>query len=90
MYDARLFNQSAGLDTGYNGGSDERCAVYDKPLFADRSEAGIYKFDKERMEQHEGKFRNLGKSSFSGGAGADSSEPQSVLPRTGPVEFERE
>merc|ERR1712190_721392 len=68
MYDARLFNQSAGMDSGYSGGSDERCAVYDKPLFADRSQAGIYKFDKERMEQHEGRLRNVGKKAFVGTA----------------------
>merc|ERR1712224_290268 len=46
MFDARLFNQSAGMDSGYHGGSDEACAVYEKSLFADRSQAGIYKYDK--------------------------------------------
>merc|ERR1712157_342634 len=55
QYDARLFNQSAGMDSGYHGGSDEKCNIYDKPLFADRSEAGIYKFDKDRMEQQDGR-----------------------------------
>uniref|UniRef100_A0A7S0B6F3 SKI-interacting protein SKIP SNW domain-containing protein n=1 Tax=Pyrodinium bahamense TaxID=73915 RepID=A0A7S0B6F3_9DINO len=88
LYDARLFNQSAGMDSGYHGGSDERCAVYDKPLFADRSQAGIYRFDRERLEQNEGRLAHIGTKSFAGAA--DSSEPQSVLPRTAPVEFERE
>jgi len=88
MYDARLFNQSAGMDSGYHGGSDEKCAVYDKPLFADRSQAGIYKFDRERMEQNEGRLAHIGTKSFAGAA--DSSEPQSVAPRNAPVEFERE
>mmetsp|Transcript_109227 Transcript_109227/g.319732 ORF Transcript_109227/g.319732 Transcript_109227/m.319732 type:complete len:541 (+) Transcript_109227:68-1690(+) len=88
LYDARLFNQSAGMDSGYHGGSDEKCAVYDKPLFADRSQAGIYKFDRERMEQNEGRLSHVGTKSFAGAA--DSSEPQSVVPRNAPVEFERE
>merc|ERR1719151_316496 len=29
MFDARLFNQSKGMDTGF--GDDETCGVYDKP-----------------------------------------------------------
>merc|ERR1719201_43892 len=60
QYDARLFNQSAGMDSGYHGGSDEKCALYDKPLFADRSQAGIYKYDKDRMDQHEGRLGHIG------------------------------
>mmetsp|Transcript_49011 Transcript_49011/g.114401 ORF Transcript_49011/g.114401 Transcript_49011/m.114401 type:complete len:228 (+) Transcript_49011:88-771(+) len=55
MFDQRLFNQSAGMDSGFSGGNDEKVAVYDKPLFADRSQAGIYKFDKGRMAQKEGR-----------------------------------
>ncbi|CAE7458973.1 Snw1 [Symbiodinium natans] len=47
MFDQRLFNQSAGIDSGFFGGSDEKVAVYDKPLFADRSQASIYKFHKD-------------------------------------------
>merc|ERR1719507_2510455 len=90
IYDARLFNQSAGLDSGYHGGADEKVNVYDKPLFADRSAAGIYKFDKERMEQAEGRLGHIGTSSFAGAADADDGQPRSVLPRTAPVEFETE
>merc|ERR1712060_630980 len=71
MFDARLFNQSAGMDSGYHGGSDEKCAVYDKPLFADRSQAGIYKFDKDRVEQNEGRLAHIGTTtSFAGAADA--------------------
>ncbi len=41
MYDSRLFNQSAGMDSGF-GGEDEY-NTYSKPLF-DRQEAGsIYR-----------------------------------------------
>lgn len=89
MFDARLFNQSAGMDSGYHGGSDEKCAVYDKPLFADRSQAGIYKFDRERMEQNEGRLSHIGTSSFAGAAEGGEGE-SSGGPRTAPVEFERE
>merc|ERR1740121_762399 len=71
QYDARLFNQSAGMDGGYHGGSDEKCNIYDKPLFADRSQAGIYKFDKDRMEQGEGRLGHIQTKSFTGAADAD-------------------
>jgi len=86
QYDARLFNQSAGMDSGFNGGSMEKNIVYDKPLFADRSQAGIYRFDKQRLDQAEGRLGHIGKSF----AGAADGEPQSVEPRNAPVEFERE
>jgi len=89
MFDARLFNQSAGMDSGYHGGSDEKCAVYDKPLFADRSQAGIYKFDRERMEQNEGRLGHIGNTKSFAGA-ADGEAASSSGPRTAPVEFERE
>merc|ERR1712190_478182 len=89
QYDARLFNQSAGMDSGYHGGSDEKCNVYDKPLFADRSQAGIYKFDKDRVDQAEGRLGHLGTKAFAGAADPDG-EPQSSGPRTAPVEFERD
>ena len=41
MYDQRLFNQSAGLGTGF--GDEEDYNLYDKPLFADRTASSIYK-----------------------------------------------
>jgi len=91
QYDARLFNQSAGMDSGYHGGSDEKCALYDKPLFADRSQAGIYKFDKDRMDLHEGKFGHIQTKAFSGAAEpGDDNEPRGSGGRSAPVEFERE
>jgi len=95
QFDSRLFNQSAGLDSGYHGGSDEVTAVYDKPLFADRSQAGIYKYDKERMEQAEGKLGHIGDGMVSrtkafGGAADPDEDGQAAGPRTAPVEFERD
>ena len=41
MFDQRLFNQTAGLGHGF--GDDEDYNLYDKPLFADRTAASIYK-----------------------------------------------
>lgn len=88
QFDSRLFNQSAGMDSGYHGGSDEKCNIYDKPLFADRSQAGIYKFDKERLEQNEGRLAHVGTKSFAGAG--DGPEAQSSSTRNAPVEFERD
>jgi len=78
--DSRLYNQSAGMDSGF--GKEDSYNIFDKPLFASREDAGIYKHSKQRMEQSEGKLAKIGKSSFAG-AGEGSS-------RTAPVEFERE
>ena len=39
--DQRLFNQTSGLGTGF--GDEEDYNLYDKPLFADRTAASIYK-----------------------------------------------
>lgn len=42
MYDSRLFNQSAGMDSGFGG--DDEYNTYSKPLFEARSEAtSIYR-----------------------------------------------
>ena len=41
MFDQRLFNQVSGLDSGF--GHDDDYNLYDKPLFADRTAASIYK-----------------------------------------------
>jgi SNW domain-containing protein 1 len=42
MYDSRLFNQSAGMDSGF--GADDDYSTYSKPLFEARSEAtSIYR-----------------------------------------------
>ena len=45
MFDQRLFNQQSGLDSGF--GHDDDYNLYDKPLFADRTAASIYKNIKE-------------------------------------------
>jgi SNW domain-containing protein 1 len=89
QYDSRLFNQSAGLDSGYQHG-DDHGGVYDKPLFADRSQAGIYKFDKERMDQNEGRLEHIGSGGRSFAGAADGEEARHAGQRNAPVEFEQD
>lgn len=45
MFDQRLFNQEKGMESGF--GDDDEYNLYDKPLFADRTAASIYKSTKE-------------------------------------------
>ncbi|AFZ79418.1 nuclear protein SKIP/SNW domain-containing protein [Theileria equi strain WA] len=54
IYDSRLLNTSAGLDSGFQAGDDESYGIYDKPLFADRSTANIYTHSSERFNQSVG------------------------------------
>lgn len=79
LFDSRLFNQSAGMDSGFGGGDDERYDVYDKPLFVDRSKSHLYRIDRERMEQSVGSADRMP-------AFAGANEAQQ---RTAPVEFEK-
>lgn len=51
MFDQRLFNQTSGLDSGF--GADDDYNLYDKPLFADRTAASIYKNVKEVHDDDE-------------------------------------
>eukprot|EP00917_Polyrhabdina_sp_WS-2016_P016868 GHVP01036476.1.p1 GENE.GHVP01036476.1~~GHVP01036476.1.p1 ORF type:complete len:418 (-),score=95.18 GHVP01036476.1:241-1440(-) len=78
LFDARLFNQSAGMDSGFEGGDDEKYSAFDKPLFADRSQHGIYHFEKDRLEESVGV-------SVPAFAGADH-----AVQRTTPVQFEKD
>ncbi|CAD7952538.1 unnamed protein product [Amoebophrya sp. A25] len=48
LYDTRLMNQDAGMDSGYGG--DEKYQVYEKPLFTERTDNTFYKHDKDRLE----------------------------------------
>jgi len=81
QYDSRLYNQSAGMDSGF--GKEDGYNVFDKPLFASREDAGIYRHNKERMEQSQGMLAKVGgKNSFEGADGSTT--------RTVPVEFERD
>jgi SNW domain-containing protein 1 len=46
-----LFNQVSGLDSGF--GHDDDYNLYDKPLFADRTAASIYKNVREVNEEED-------------------------------------
>ncbi|KAI8341986.1 SKIP/SNW domain-containing protein [Chlamydoabsidia padenii] len=95
MYDARLFNQSEGISSGFK--NDDSYSLYDKPLF-NQTSSSIYKFrgdqndsdvlgstDVEELERsiHQDKFgvkRGFKGAESSAAAGGSS----------GPVEFEKE
>ncbi|PFH38511.1 SKIP/SNW domain-containing protein [Besnoitia besnoiti] len=82
IFDTRLFNQSAGVDSGFDGGNDEAYNLYDQPLFANRANsAAIYQFSRERLINSVGNTGDV--PSF---AGAD----RSSYSRTAPVEFEKD
>ncbi|KAL8269362.1 hypothetical protein Esti_006725 [Eimeria stiedai] len=81
LFDARLFNQGGGKDSGFNGGEDEAYALYDRPLFTQRGGAGIYHFSHERFASSVGEGSEL--AAF---AGADKTR----YTRAGPVEFEKD
>lgn len=73
------------MDSGF--GDEESYNTYDKALFANRGEAGIYKHNKERFDQTEGKLASIGNSKF---AGTEEARAAGVSDRTAPVEFEAE
>ncbi|PHJ21106.1 skip snw domain-containing protein [Cystoisospora suis] len=82
VFDTRLFNQSAGVDSGFDGGNDDAYNLYDKPLFSARENtAAIYHFSRERLLNAVGNTSEV--PSF---AGAD----RSTYTRTAPVEFEKD
>jgi SNW domain-containing protein 1 len=104
MFDQRLFNQTAGLGTGF--GDDEDYHLYDKPLFTDRTAASIYKGVKtldtegaaEEGDATKTRVRKvLGSQAQGGDGGFDGQEASgmsSVAParnsaRSKPVEFEK-
>ncbi|KAF4672945.1 SNW domain-containing protein 1 [Perkinsus chesapeaki] len=82
QYDARLFNQSGGLDSGfYDDGANN---VYDTRLFADRSSANrIYQYDSKRLEQARDEFERAEEK-----AGGESNSAAAVYQRQAPVQFE--
>lgn len=92
MYDARLFNQSEGIGSGFR--DDDAYNTYDKPLF-NQSSTSIYRYRGENHESEvlgstdaddleksirQDKF-GVGRKGFQGAEGEGSN---------GPVEFERE
>jgi SNW domain-containing protein 1 len=93
MYDSRLFNQTAGMDSGF--GHEEDYNIFDKALFGGEREHALYKAPGRDNEVYGGGAADLDKivksdrfrpdKDFSG---VDRSQPSA--PRSGPVEFERE
>merc|ERR550525_846817 len=95
MFDARLFNQSKGMDTGF--GDDETYGVYDKPWRKEGDTASnIYrpsknidsemyggKEDLEALRSNKRFVADKGFQGTEGGAAGGSS-------RAGPVQFEKE
>lgn len=87
MFDQRLFNQTAGLGTGF--GHDEDYNLYEKPLFTDRTAASIYKGIKtvDTVENEEDGERTRVRKVL-GTKGAD--DPSLIhFSRAKPVEFEK-
>jgi len=100
MFDARLFNQDAGLASGF--GADDAYDVYSKPLFAQGSSAGAIYRPKAMADDDEGGAAAAAASSASrdpmdtsrfkadrGFAGTEHGLPGGGA-RAKPVEFERD
>ena len=92
MFDQRLFNQQTGMESGF--GDDDEYNLYDKPLFADRTAASIYKSTKEVQDDDDlddpdknrvAKVLKGGTKPNRGFEGTDYSKG----PRAAPVEFEQ-
>ncbi|GAA5813830.1 hypothetical protein MFLAVUS_007317 [Mucor flavus] len=94
MYDARLFNQSEGISSGFKG--DDAYAAYDKPLF-NQTSTSIYRYRGENTESEvlgsanaDDLERSIKQDRFGtnrkGFQGTDGGGEGS----SGPVEFERE
>lgn len=50
MYDARLFNQSAGMDSGF--GAEDEYNTYSKPLFDRAEAASVYRPKRDDSEMY--------------------------------------
>ena len=88
MYDQRLFNQSSGLSSGFQG--SDSYDLYDKPLFESSNAKSIYRPTKSSSESIIGgieteKITSLLKPSR-GFKGTEST----MDVRSGPVQFEKE
>jgi SNW domain-containing protein 1 len=88
LYDQRLFNQSKGLGSGFDGG-DDAYNIYDKPMFANTSASSIYRprgGDNEMYGDEE--LEKLRKSRFTADKGFQGADASAA--RDGPVQFEKE
>lgn len=88
LYDQRLFNQSKGLGSGFDGG-DDSYNIYDKPMFANTSASSIYRprgADSDMYGDEE--LEKLRKSRFTADKGFQGADASAA--RDGPVQFEKE
>mmetsp|Transcript_26366 Transcript_26366/g.38949 ORF Transcript_26366/g.38949 Transcript_26366/m.38949 type:complete len:572 (-) Transcript_26366:125-1840(-) len=93
--DARLYNQSAGMDSGF--GADDEYNTYSKPLFEGRQAASsIYRPTRGDTEYNaDEKYEELEKGATSrfqpdkGFDGAESGNLNNAGPRSVPVQFEK-
>jgi SNW domain-containing protein 1 len=92
MYDSRLFNQSAGMDSGF--AADDEYSTYSKPLFDKAESAGVYRPKKDDSDIYGDVDTQMSKLSDTsrfkpdkGFKGADGGG--NGAPREAPVQFER-
>ncbi|KAI9594728.1 SKIP/SNW domain-containing protein [Syncephalis fuscata] len=94
MFDQRLYNQSAGLDSGFRG--DDVYDTYDKPLFRGTANATIYRPTVGQDDDQYGGGNAeeigsmLGNERFSAAGLGASRETMEGGSRDGPVQFEKE
>ena len=91
MYDSRLFNQSAGMDSGF--GADDEYNTYSKPLFDQGEAASIYRPKRDDVDMYgdaDAQYEKLKNTSKfrpeKGFMGAE--EVSAGHHRDGPVQFE--
>jgi len=91
QFDQRLFNKTAGMDSGFAGGDDEGYSVYDQPWRREGQAGNIYRpsrnkdsevYGDEDIERLKRKNRFVPEKPFSG---ADDEQGR----RDGPVQFEK-
>ncbi|GMI36072.1 hypothetical protein TeGR_g1061, partial [Tetraparma gracilis] len=86
--DSRLYNQSAGLSSGF--GADDNYDLYNKPLFDRGAESSIYRPSRgEQAVDQDAEYDELkgGNRTKFEGAGAGAKKP--AVHRDGPVQFEK-
>jgi len=95
LFDSRLFNQTAGMDSGF--GDDEDYNIYDKRLFGGERERALYKAYKPEESELYGDATSIDDMANAKrfkphkefqGTEKEPNAPNN--PRTGPVQFERD
>ena len=92
LFDSRLFNQSAGMDSGF--GADDEYGVYSKPLFERGQASNIYRPKRDDADVYGDVDTQMAKltdtSRFQPDKGFQGTEgaPRSMN-RSAPVQFER-